>query len=157
MTSEIADMNTTPKNNASMATMFFEDMLEGKGVETSRIITEDDLDLFSRVSGDTNPIHLDENYAASTQFKKRIAHGSLCASFISAIFGSEFPGPGCIYVSQSLRFKAPVFIGDKLVVKVTVRKRVPRKCFVEFDTQCFVDGKLVLDGDATLMVPGKGK
>ena len=135
--------------------LFFEDLSEGMHAQLSKNITEQDINQFAQLSGDTNPVHLDEAYAATTPFKTRIAHGSLCASFISAAFATRLPGPGCIYVSQNLRFKAPVFIGSEVVTKVVVKNLIPKKCFVEFTTQCFVNDALVLDGEATLMVPSR--
>ena len=88
-------------------------------------------------------------------FKGRIAHGMLSAAFISTVLGTKLPGPGCIYVSQALKFKAPVRIGDTVTARVEVTVLVPEKKFVTLKTTCAVAGKLVVDGEATLMVPGK--
>lgn len=137
--------------------LYFEEIAEGDEAEVRRVITEEDVVNFAKISGDTNPVHLDESYAATTLFGKRIAHGSLCSSYISSVFGTKLPGPGCIYVSQSLRFKAPVYFGDEVVAKVKVTGLVPKKHIAEFRTQCFVKDKLVLDGEAALMLPSRSK
>ena len=88
-------------------TLYFEDLTEGMSAEISNVITDEDIVLFSQLSGDFNPVHLDEEYAAGTRFKTRIAHGSLCASFIPAVISAKLLGAGCIYVNQNLQFKAP--------------------------------------------------
>lgn len=135
---------------------FFEDLSVGMSASFSKTVTEADLVLYAGVSGDTNPVHLDAEYAAGTMFKERIAHGMLTAGFVSAVFGTRLPGPGSIYVAQSLKFKAPVKIGDTVTAAVTVKDTVPDKRFGVFDTVCTVKGKAVLEGEATLMVPAKG-
>ncbi len=131
----------------------FDDLAVGMTGEYCRILTEQDIEGFAQVSGDVNPIHLDEEYAKASIFGDRISHGILTAGYISATFGAEFPGPGWIYVNQSLRFKAPVKIGDQVDTQVTVSKLVPEKKFVEFKTVCKVGESVVLDGEATLMAP----
>lgn len=135
---------------------FFEDLGEGQSASVAKTVTEADIITFAHVTGDTNPIHLDAAYAAKTRFKERIAHGMLAAGFISAVFGTKMPGPGAIYVSQLLKFRAPVKIGDTVTTKVEVTSRVPEKKFVTFKTQCVVGSTVVVDGEATLMVPGRG-
>jgi len=132
---------------------YIEDLALGMVAEFERTVTGGDIDQFADVSGDTNPIHLDEDYAANTMFKTRIAHGMLTASFISTVLGTRLPGPGCIYLSQSLRFKAPVKPGDKVLARATVsgmntdRRRVTMTC------ECVVGDTVVLDGEAELIVP----
>lgn len=135
---------------------FFEDLSEGTSTSVAKTVTEADIVKFAEVTGDTNPIHLDAAYAAKTRFKERIAHGMLAAGFISAVFGTKMPGPGAIYVSQLLKFRAPVKIGDTVTTKVEVISRSPEKKFVTFKTQCLVGAAVVVDGEATLMVPGRG-
>jgi 3-hydroxybutyryl-CoA dehydratase len=135
---------------------FFEDLTDGQSAEFTKTVTEEDIIKYAEVSGDTNPVHLDADYAATTMFKERIAHGMLTAGFISAVFGTIMPGPGSIYVNQSLKFRAPVKIGDTVTATVTVTSKVPEKKFVAFSTVCSVGGKPVLEGEATLMVPTKG-
>ncbi len=131
---------------------FLEDLETGMTASYAKTVTDADITLFAGVSGDTNPVHLDDNFAAQTQFKQRIAHGMLSASFISAVFGTRLPGPGAIYMSQNLRFKAPVRVGDTVEARVTVREIIAEKKRVLFDTLCFVAGEVVLEGDACLMV-----
>jgi 3-hydroxybutyryl-CoA dehydratase len=110
---------------------------------------------FAGVSGDRNPVHLDADYAAGTMFKERIAHGMLSAAYISAVVGMELPGPGAIYVSQTLNFKAPVKIGDTVVATVKIVEMMPKRR-VRFSTVCSVAGKTVVEGEAVMMVPGRG-
>ena len=118
-----------------------------------RIIYEQDLINFAEVSGDTNPIHLNKQFAAKSIFGEQISHGLLVASFISAVFGTIFPGPGWIYISQNIEFKAPVFIGDKVVVNVNVAKILKLRKMVEFKTIVTVRDKTVVNGLAVLKAP----
>jgi len=134
----------------------FEELTVGMTASIGRTVTAGDILLFAGVSGDTNPVHLDEEFAASTMFEGRIAHGMLSASYVSTVFGTRLPGPGCIYLSQSLRFKAPVRVGDTVVARVTVKELNPTKRRAVFDTVCTVAGKVVLDGQAEIMVPARG-
>ena len=120
-----------------------------------KTITETDIDAFAALTGDTNPVHLDSEYAATTPFKARIAHGMLSAGLISTVLGTQLPGPGCIYLEQQIKFKAPVFIGDTLVATVTVADINQRRGRVSLKTQCFVNTKLVADGTASMMVDKK--
>lgn len=135
---------------------FFEDMEEGMTDVYGKTITDADIVMFSGISGDINPVHLNQEFATKTIFEGRIAHGMLTASLISTVVGTKLPGPGCIYVNQSLRFKAPVRIGDTVNARVTVTKLLPEKKFVELKTVCLVDDKVVIDGEATVMVPSRG-
>jgi len=134
---------------------YFEDLTIGQTASLGKTITDADILMFAGVSGDTNPAHMDEEYASGTLFKGRIAHGMLTGALISALFGTKLPGPGCIYVSQSLRFKAPVRIGDTVRVTAEVKDLIPAKKFAVFRTTATVKGKLVVDGEATLMVPSR--
>jgi len=135
---------------------FFEDLNEGEFASFAKKVTDADIVKYAEISGDTNPIHLDAEYAATTMFKERIAHGMLTAGLISAAFGTQMPGPGSIYVNQMLKFKAPVKIGDTVTATVTVTGKLPEKKFVTFSTVCKIGDTVVLDGEATLMVPTKG-
>lgn len=135
---------------------FFEDLHVGMTAVFAKTVTEADILLFAGVSGDTNPVHLNEEYAKDTMFKGRIAHGMLSAGFISTVFGTKLPGPGCIYVTQNLRFKAPVKIGDTVVARVEVMELVPEKKRANFKTICTVGNTTVIDGDAIIMVPSRG-
>ena len=136
--------------------LYFEDLAIGMSDIYSKTITESDIVLFSAISGDTNPLHSNEEFASSTRFKGRIAHGILTASLISTVIGTKLPGPGSIYLSQSLRFKAPVRIGNTATAAVTITKLIPEKKIVELKTICKVSKNIVLDGEATILVPKKG-
>lgn len=138
-------------------TYYFEDLELGMEASFSKIVTEQDIVAYADISGDFNPVHMDETYAQGTIFKTRIAHGLLTASYISAVFGMELPGPGAIYVSQTLNFKAPVCIGDHVVATVRIVDLVVSKRRALFDCFCSVKGKTVLDGEAMLMVPARPK
>lgn len=135
---------------------YFEDLEVGMTEVFAKTVTEADIVTFAGISGDTNPVHINEEFASQTMFKGRIAHGILCASFISTVIGTKLPGPGCIYVSQSLKFKAPVKAGDTVNATCEITKLVPEKKFIELKTQCLVNGKVVVDGEATIMVPSRG-
>ncbi|MDP3514139.1 MAG: MaoC family dehydratase [Sulfuritalea sp.] len=134
-----------------------EDLAVGMSAETAKTITETDIVLFSAVSTDVNAVHLDQEYAQTTQFGGRIAHGMLTASLLSAVMGNRLPGPGVIYVSQSLRFRAPVRPGDTVRAKVTVKQVIAERCRVVLDTVCTVNGKVVIDGEATVMTTSRAK
>ncbi|MDZ4255772.1 MAG: MaoC family dehydratase [Sulfuritalea sp.] len=134
-----------------------EDMAVGMSAETAKTITETDIVLFSAVSTDVNAVHLDQEYAETTQFGGRIAHGMLTASLLSAVMGNRLPGPGVIYVSQSLRFRAPVRPGDTVRAKVTAKQVIAERCRVVLDTVCTVGGKVVIDGEATVMTTSRAK
>jgi 3-hydroxybutyryl-CoA dehydratase len=130
-----------------------EDLSVGDSAERSFTVAGSDIDAFAAVSHDRNPVHLDEAYAATTAFKGRIAHGMLSAAYISAVLGEQMPGPGSVYVSQSIRFKRPVRIGDTVVVKVAVTEIVERTGKVTLSTTCQVNGKTVADGEAEVLIP----
>jgi 3-hydroxybutyryl-CoA dehydratase len=134
-------------------TTYFEDLEVGQEASLSNTVSEADISAFADVSGDRNPVHLDAAYAASTMFKERIAHGMLSAAYISAVFGMKLPGPGAIYLSQTMNFKAPVKIGDEVVTTVKVAELIPEKKRAVFDCVCTVNGKPVVQGEAVLMVP----
>lgn len=134
---------------------FIEDLELGMSATATRTVTEEDIIKFAEVSGDYNPLHLDETFAASTRFEGRVAHGMLTASFISAVFGNQFPGPGCIYRSQTLKFKAPVRIGDTVKVEVTLTALRPSRKLATFRTIARVEDKVVIEGEALAHVPSR--
>lgn len=136
---------------------YLEDLTVGMSAVHAKTITDADVVMFAGVSGDTNPVHLNEQFGATTMFKGRIAHGMLSASLLSTVFGTKLPGPGAIYVAQNLRFKAPVRVGDTVVARCTIREIVADKRRVVFDCVCTVDGNPVIEGDATLMVSRKAE
>ena len=146
---KVHSMSTTPKS------VYFEDLSVGQEASSSNTVTADVIRAFADVSGDRNPVHIDPDYAATTIFKERITHGMLSAGFISAVFGMQLPGPGAIYISQTMNFKAPVKIGDVVVTTVKVAELVPEKKRARFNCVCAVGGKPVVQGEAVLMVPGR--
>ena len=125
----------------------------GMEVSYSQTITDSDVKEFAGISGDRNPVHLDEEYAEHSRYKKRIAHGLMSASYFSALFGTKIPGEGCVYVAQSLKFKRPVYLGDTVTATVIVEKIDLKKSRVFFRTVCKVKNKIVIDGEAELYVP----
>ncbi len=131
----------------------FEDLKVGMSATYSRTITETDLRNFSGVSGDTNPMHLNEEYAKKTAFHGIIVHGMLTASLISTVIGTKLPGPGCIYMSQTLKFTAPVRVNDTVYAVATIRELIPEKRRVALTTVCFVKDTVVIDGEALVKVP----
>lgn len=135
---------------------YIEDLDEGMSATFSKTITEADITNFAGVSGDTNPVHLDEEFASATMFKGRIAHGMLSAGFISTVVGTKLPGPGCIYVSQNLKFRAPVRAGDTVRAVATVKSINLKTKRVVLDTVCSVGDTAVITGEATIMVPSRG-
>ncbi|MHB8099946.1 MAG: MaoC family dehydratase [Sulfuricurvum sp.] len=125
----------------------------GMEVTYSQTITDADVKTFAGFSGDTNPVHMSDEYAENSRYKKRIAHGLMSASFFSALFGTKLPGPGCVYVSQTLQFKRPVYIGDTVTASAIVKTIDLNKRRVIFQTLCKVKNKIVIDGEAELYIP----
>jgi 3-hydroxybutyryl-CoA dehydratase len=126
----------------------------GDTASLARTVTEEDIDLFGRVTGDTNPVHFDEDFAARTRFGRRIAHGMILAGHISAVVGTVLPGPGVIYMSQTLSFKAPVYPGDTITSTVEVTRVREDKPIITLRTTCSnQEGVLVLDGEAVMFHP----
>ena len=136
---------------------YFEDLEVGMHDVFAKTITDTDIVVFAGISGDTNPVHLNHEFASQTMFEGRIAHGMLSAGFISTVIGTKMPGPGCIYVAQSLKFKAPVRVGETVAAHCTVTELMPEKKFIKMSTQCMVGDKVVIDGGATIMVPSRVK
>jgi 3-hydroxybutyryl-CoA dehydratase len=134
---------------------FLEELSVGQSAQLVRTVREADIVAFAQVTGDTNPVHLDADYAAKTSFGGRIAHGMLSAGYISAVLGTTLPGPGAIYLSQTLKFKRPVRIGDEVTAVVTISEINEAKAQVTLATVCKVGGKAVVDGEAVVMVPRK--
>jgi 3-hydroxybutyryl-CoA dehydratase len=132
-----------------------EDLEVGMCAIFAKTITEADIVLFAAASGDNNPIHINEEFAQTTQFKGRIAHGMLSASVISAAIAGRLPGPGTIYMAQNLGFMAPVRPGDTVHAMVTVKELIPEKCRARLTTVCTVKGEIVVDGDALVMTTSR--
>jgi 3-hydroxybutyryl-CoA dehydratase len=134
--------------------MSFHELTVGESAEMARTVTEADVVLFAEVTGDMNPVHMDEEAARQSRFGGRIAHGMLTAGLVSAVLGTRLPGPGAIYLSQTLRFTRPVRIGDTVTARVEIVGLVPEKRRVRLTTTCTNQaGDRVLEGEATLMVP----
>ncbi|MEW6350237.1 MAG: MaoC family dehydratase [Thermodesulfobacteriota bacterium] len=124
----------------------------GDTASTSRTITQEDIERFAELTGDHNPVHLDEEFAKKTRFGRRIAHGMWGASLISALLGTRLPGPGTVYLSQSIKFQAPVYAGDTITATVTVTKIREDKPILTLDTTCTnQDGKMILTGEAAAL------
>ena len=136
-----------------MAGLTLNELAVGQSASRTRTVTEADLIAFADVSGDHNPVHLDEAYAQTTPFKGRIAHGMLSAAWISALLAGELPGPGAIYLSQSLSFKRPVRIGDEVTITLTVTAIDAEKGRVTLSSVGSVAGKTVVDGEAVVLAP----
>jgi 3-hydroxybutyryl-CoA dehydratase len=143
-------------SDRSVSRYYFEDLALGMEASLVHLVSESDLDTFAALTGDRNPIHLDEAFAAQTMFKGRIAHGMLTATFISAILGTQLPGPGAVYIAQTLNFRGPVRIGDEVTATARVAELFPEKRRALLSCDCSVDGKTVLEGDALLLVPARG-
>lgn len=135
-----------------MQGFYFDELSVGQTAELTHVVGAADIEAFAEVSHDTNPVHLDEAYAKTTTFGGRIAHGMLGAAYISAVLGTKLPGPGAIYLSQSLRFRRPVKIGDPVTARVTVKALDDKRGHATLETVCQVNGKTVIDGEAVVMV-----
>jgi 3-hydroxybutyryl-CoA dehydratase len=136
----------------------FDQLDVGDSDQFSKTVTDADIYLFAGVTGDLNPAHIDEAYAQGTFFKTRIAHGMLSAGFISAVIGTRLPGPGTVYMQQSLKFLAPVRIGDTITATVEVIEKIEEKKRVRLKTSCAnQDGVAVLDGEALVSPPRPSK
>ena len=133
----------------------FEELEVGMSAEILKTVMANDVIGFAQLSGDTNPVHLSDHFAAKTPFRGRIAHGLYTASLISTVLGTRLPGPGAIYLEQSLHFRAPVRIGDVIRATVEVAGLDAEKTRVQLTCECFVDAKTVLDGEATVLVPSR--
>ncbi len=140
---------------SEVAQVFIEDIEPGMKASLNRTFGEEEVEAFARITGDVNPAHLDEEFAATTVFGRRVVHGMLTASLISAVLGTRLPGKGAIYVSQSIQFRAPVFIGDTVTAEVEVASVDARRRRVTLDTRCLVDGKVVLRGEAVVLAPSR--
>jgi 3-hydroxybutyryl-CoA dehydratase len=129
----------------------YEDIRIGQHAEYVRTVTSEDIEMFGQVSGDYNPLHFDEDWAKTTMFKGRIAHGILTATYVSTVIGMKLPGPGTIYISQSMKFRRPVRIGDRITARVEVTEKNDEKEFLTLKTVCInQEDKVVLDGEAVV-------
>lgn len=135
--------------------LFFEDLSVGMRETLAKTVSSSDVVGFAEMTGDRNPVHLSEHFAARTPFGTRIAHGLYTASLISAVLGTRLPGPGAIYISQTLNFRAPVRIGDTVEVEVIVAELVPERRRARLSCTCRVGQEVVLDGEALVKVPAR--
>ncbi|MBU3034343.1 MaoC family dehydratase [Tritonibacter mobilis] len=142
-------------DNFPRGTICIEDIEMGMIRYLRKQVTDHDIELFAEVSTDRNPVHLDEDYAQDTMFQGRIAHGMLTAGLVSAVIGEQLPGHGTIYMSQNLKFLAPVRPGDMVLAEVEVTDIQIDKRRVKLDCRCIVDGKKVLTGEAMVMAPSR--
>lgn len=134
---------------------FIEELSVGQVFVFKKVLGKDDVQKFADASGDNNPVHLDDEFAAGTQFKKCIVHGMLTAGVISAAIGTQMPGPGSIYISQNLKFRRPVTVGSEVSVELEIKDININRKFVTIATNAIVDGKPVITGEAVVMVPSK--
>ncbi len=128
----------------------------GDSATLTKTFRDEDVRTFAELSGDNNPIHLDDEYAAGTRFGRRLVHGILTSGLISAILGTQLPGPGSIYIKQTINFRAPVYIGEAITATVTAKKIRDDKPIATFETVCKKkDGTVVIDGEAVLLLPSE--
>ena len=149
---------TTTRANRSIRISLKEGRMYKVGdlAEFTKVFSEEDVILFAGITGDGNPVHTSKEFAAKTRFKERIAHGLLTAGTISAAIGMKLPGPGCLYLSQTLEFKAPVFLGDEITARVEIVEVISRNR-LRMKTRCFnQDNVLVIDGEAIIVPPPRG-
>ncbi len=143
--------------NSEIGTIWLEDLETGMSRSITKVIDERAINLFAEVSEDRNPLHLDDAAGAASIFKTRIAHGMLSAGLFSALIGERLPGHGSIYMSQNLRFTAPVRIGDTVTATVTVTDIIPEKRRVALDCVAKVGDTVVITGDALVLAPSRAK
>lgn len=138
-----------------MTTLYIDEIEVGMARSLTRTITDNEIESFAHASGDRNPLHFCDDHAADTVFKGRIAHGILTASLISAVIGEQMPGHGSVYLSQTLKFRAPVRPGDAVDVTCTVRDVQGEKNRITLDCACRVGDTVVLDGEAVVLAPSR--
>lgn len=146
---------TAPLEGVTPTTVYFEDMSLGQSESLTHRVTEADIAAFAAVSGDRNPVHIDKAFGQASRFGGNIAHGMYSAGLISALLGMRLPGPGAIYLGQTLSFKAPARPGDELTVSITIKELIDKGRRVIFDCAASVGETVVLEGEATVMAPKK--
>ena len=132
---------------------YLDELSVGMSAETTMVVSGEKIDTFAELSGDYNPIHVDEEFAKTTMFGGRIAHGALSASLISAILGNDLPGPGAIFVELNMRFRRPAMIDDEVIARAEVQEINERTGRVKMKVSCSVNGKQIIRGDAGVVVP----
>ena len=148
-------VSKSTSDNDDLMGYCIEELSVGMTAVFAKTVTEADIVLFAGISGDINPVHLNHEFATETMFEGRIAHGMLTASFISTVIGTKLPGPGAIYLKQSLHFKAPVRAGDTVRARVTITEVIAEKRRIVMDTVATIGDQIVLDGEATILVPSR--
>ncbi len=143
--------------NDSIHGYYLEDLEVGMSASHAKTVTETDVVMFAGLTGDNNPVHCNEVFAAQTPFETRIVHGMFSAGLISCVLGTRLPGPGCIYADQQLRFKAPVRIGDTVTAICTIQEIIPERRRIIMNTTCTVRDKIVVEGSATILVNRRNK
>ncbi|HEU23975.1 MAG: enoyl-CoA hydratase [Mesoaciditoga sp.] len=133
--------------------MNFDKIEIGQNFESDITVTDEMVKEFAKITGDNNPLHLDEEFAKKTQFGKRIAHGMLVASLISKVLGRDFPGPGTVYVSQFVQFRKPVYIGEDVKIRIEVKDKKVEKRRLILDTTVMAGGRAVITGEAEVYLP----
>jgi 3-hydroxybutyryl-CoA dehydratase len=141
--------------DASYTPLYFEDLVIGQRASLMRTVMDNDVHIFAAVSGDNNPIHVSDSFASRSKFGQRIAHGMFTASLVSAVLGTQLPGPGAIYLSQTIQFLAPVRIGDVVIANVEVVELVAKRRRARLFCECICDGRTVLVGEAWVAVEGR--
>lgn len=150
-------MDARVQNGRARRGYYFDELAVGMSASHTKTITDEDIRLFAELTGDDNPVHLDAEFASRTVFKERIAHGILTASLFSTVIGTRLPGPGSIYISQSLNFRAPVKIGDEVVATARVTELIDARDRAILACDCTVNDKTVLDGEAVILVPRRSE
>ena len=135
----------------------FDEIKIGDEAQLTRTLQKEDIDLFAVLSGDANPTHVDDEFARTDSFHRVVAHGMWGGALISAVLGTELPGPGAVYVSQSLKFRAPVRVGDTVQVRATVKEIIAAKGRVILETVCSVGDTVVLEGEAHVLVGSRAQ
>jgi len=135
-----------------MKSIPIEEIKIGDSAEISKLMSPDMAKVFAEISEDFNPVHLDENYASKSRYKKQIIHGLMATSLFSGLFGTKLPGEGCVYMSQNIVFKRPIYIGDSVTARVEVVAIDKKKKILLFSTRCLVKGKTMIDGESKISV-----
>lgn len=130
-----------------------EEIKVGSSAEITKIMSLEMVKSFAGISEDFNPVHLDADYASQSRYKAQIIHGLMAASLFSGLFGTKLPGEGCVYKSQNMRFKRPIYVGDEVTARVEVVKVDMKKKVISFKTHCLVNRKIMIDGESEIFVP----
>ena len=130
-----------------------EEIKVGSSAEITKIMSLEMVKSFAGISEDFNPVHLDADYASKSRYKAQIIHGLMATSLFSGLFGTKLPGEGCVYKSQNIRFKRPIYVGDKVTARVEVVEVDMKKKVISFKTHCLVNRKIMIDGESEIFIP----